>query len=124
MISCSANDFLCLPVGGGHLGDPGAQGVGGDGVDKRVDVIATAIKAGLAVEDLERGLEADPNEAILHYNLACYLALDGQRERPLRYLRQAVDLDDSFLEHARGEEDFDSIRDEPEFRVKARKSAQ
>ncbi len=31
----------------------GAQGVGGDGVGKRIDVIATAIKAGLTVEDLE-----------------------------------------------------------------------
>ncbi len=31
----------------------GAQGVGGDGVDKRIDVIATAIKAGQTVEDLE-----------------------------------------------------------------------
>lgn len=30
----------------------GAQGVGIDGVDKRIDVIATAIKAGLAVFDL------------------------------------------------------------------------
>ncbi len=31
----------------------GAQGVGGPGVDKRIDVIATAIKANLTVEDLE-----------------------------------------------------------------------
>lgn len=31
----------------------GAQAVGEDGVDKRIDVIATAIKAGLRMEDLE-----------------------------------------------------------------------
>ncbi len=31
----------------------GAQGVGGPGVDKRIDVIATAIKANMTVEDLE-----------------------------------------------------------------------
>jgi len=31
----------------------GAQGVGGEGVDKRIDVIATAIRAGQTVEDLE-----------------------------------------------------------------------
>ncbi len=30
----------------------GAQGVGGDGVDKRIDVIATAMRGGLRVEDL------------------------------------------------------------------------
>ncbi|MCT4594399.1 MAG: CoA-disulfide reductase [Anaeromicrobium sp.] len=31
----------------------GAQGVGYDGVEKRIDIIATAIKAGLKVEDLQ-----------------------------------------------------------------------
>jgi len=31
----------------------GAQAVGGEGVDKRVDVLATAIRAGMTVEDLE-----------------------------------------------------------------------
>jgi rhodanese-related sulfurtransferase len=31
----------------------GAQAVGGEGVDKRIDVIAVAIQAGLSVEDLE-----------------------------------------------------------------------
>ena len=30
----------------------GAQATGGDGVDKRIDVIATAIRAGLTVDDL------------------------------------------------------------------------
>jgi rhodanese-related sulfurtransferase len=32
----------------------GAQVVGGDGVDKRIDVLATAIGAGMSVEDLEQ----------------------------------------------------------------------
>lgn len=31
----------------------GAQAVGGEGVDKRIDVLATAIRAGMTVEDLE-----------------------------------------------------------------------
>jgi rhodanese-related sulfurtransferase len=31
----------------------GAQAVGGDGVDKRIDVLATALQAGMTVEDLE-----------------------------------------------------------------------
>jgi rhodanese-related sulfurtransferase len=31
----------------------GAQGVGGDGVDKRIDVLATAITGGMTVDDLE-----------------------------------------------------------------------
>jgi len=32
----------------------GAQAVGGEGVDKRIDVIATAMHAGLGIEDLEQ----------------------------------------------------------------------
>ncbi len=32
----------------------GAQAVGGEGVDKRVDVLATAVSAGLRIEDLEQ----------------------------------------------------------------------
>lgn len=42
--------LLCEPSSGRLLG---AQGVGPVGVDKRIDVIATAIKAGLTAEQLE-----------------------------------------------------------------------
>ena len=42
--------LLYAPATGKILG---AQIVGGDGVDKRIDVLATAIAAGMAVEDLE-----------------------------------------------------------------------
>ncbi len=55
----------------------GAQAVGKDGVDKRIDVIATAIRAGLTVSDLEK-LElsyAPPyNSAKDPVNMAGYVA--------------------------------------------------
>ena len=42
--------LLYAPATGKILG---AQIVGGEGVDKRIDVLATAIAAGMTVEDLE-----------------------------------------------------------------------
>ena len=43
--------LIYAPVSGRLLG---AQVVGGDGVDKRIDVLATAIGGGMSVEDLEQ----------------------------------------------------------------------
>jgi Flp pilus assembly protein TadD len=40
----------------------------------------------LAIDALEQALIVDPEEALLRYNLACYLSLAGQRRRALRYL--------------------------------------
>ena len=50
------------------------------------------------------------------FNLACYLALDGERERSLSLLRRAIRSDDSYRSLAREEEDLLSLREDPEFR--------
>ena len=71
---------------------------------------------GLAVESMERLVATHPGEAIGHFNLACYLALTGERERPLGLLRQAVATEESYRDLARKEEDFSSLRQDPEFR--------
>ena len=47
-----------------------------------------------------------------HYNLACYRARAGNGEGALRDLRRAIELDPRCAEWARGDEDFDPIRDE------------
>ncbi len=56
------------------------------------------------------------DQAIGLYNLACYCSLDGQRERALVLLDQAIDREAEFREHARTESDLDPIREDPEFR--------
>ena len=64
----------------------GAQAIGGDGADKRIDVIATAIKGGLTVEDLtnlELSYAPPFSSAKDPVNMAGYVAtniMDGELE--------------------------------------------
>jgi tetratricopeptide (TPR) repeat protein len=69
----------------------------------------------LALEALERVVREHPDYALGVYNLACYLALDGKRERSLCLLAKAIGLEASFRMHARTESDFDLIRGDSEF---------
>jgi tetratricopeptide (TPR) repeat protein len=69
----------------------------------------------LALEAMERLLEARPGEGIGLYNLACYCALAGQRERALTLLERSIAVERQYRELAIGEEDFDTLRDDPGF---------
>jgi quercetin dioxygenase-like cupin family protein len=66
---------------------------------------------GLAV--VREGLEA--GNPILHYHVAYYEALSGNREAALEHLRKAVEHAPRARAHAREDEDFASLRDDPEF---------
>jgi tetratricopeptide (TPR) repeat protein len=61
-------------------------------------------------------LQMRPDEAILHYNLACYLSLLGRSEPALLHLEKAVGLDPEFRELARAEPDLVNLREAPAFR--------
>lgn len=90
----------------------GAQGIGGSGVDKRIDVIATAIQAGMTVYDLEEtelcyapqyGSAKDP------VNMAGFVAAGVLRgDQPIVHASQLEELDATILdvrtprEHALG----------------------
>jgi hypothetical protein len=52
---------------------------------------------------------------VVHYQLACVEALDGNRERALDELAIAVEGGERFREYARTDEDLDAIRDDPRF---------
>ena len=69
----------------------------------------------LAIQAMEDLLARQPESPIGHYNLACYLALAGDKERCLGELRLAFELDPSLKELAQEESDFDSLRNDPEF---------
>ena len=71
----------------------------------------------LAIEDLDRALEVDPGEAIIHYNLACYWSLTGDKGSALRYLSQALDMDGNYRDLVHDEPDFDDLRDDPDFQT-------
>lgn len=70
-----------------------------------------------AIESLEDAVRNEPLEAILHYNLACYWSLAGDRRRALRCLSRALDLDGNYLDLVPYEADFDVLRDDPEFQM-------
>jgi Flp pilus assembly protein TadD len=71
----------------------------------------------LAIEAMFSALAADPNEALLHYNLACYLSVGGEKNRALGHLSLALSLDPEYRRLIDEERDFDPIRADPDFQA-------
>jgi tetratricopeptide (TPR) repeat protein len=63
------------------------------------------------LEDALRELDAPA----IHYHLAMVEARAGDRERALAELQVAIDGGERFREHAKANESFDSLRDDPRF---------
>jgi hypothetical protein len=61
-------------------------------------------------------VEADPQYAMLFYNLACCESLTGRTPDALEHLRRAIDMSAEFRDFARDDSDLDPIRDQPAFR--------
>jgi len=76
----------------------------------------------LAIDSLQRVLSIEPAEGLVHYNLACYWSLAGDKRRALEFLDQAVAIEPSFRHLIGDEPDFDPIRSDPEFRAICRKA--
>jgi tetratricopeptide (TPR) repeat protein len=70
-----------------------------------------------AIDALERAKRANPDEALLHYNLACYWSLAGDRTRAIESLLRAVELEPELQRKLSHEPDFDAIRNEPQFEL-------
>jgi|LSQX01.2.fsa_nt_gb tetratricopeptide (TPR) repeat protein len=68
-----------------------------------------------AIGAMQRALDHSPNQAILHYNLACYLSLTGEFQGSVRHLSRALRLQPGFREKVETEPDFDPIRKHPGF---------
>lgn len=62
-----------------------------------------------ACNQLLRGPKELFEMAIFHYNLACYLWTLGEGERARDHLRQAIEMDESFIESAREDRDLIGI---------------
>lgn len=69
-----------------------------------------------AIPVLRALLERDHRLALAHFNLACYLALDGQHDAAIDALSLACGIDPEHRLFARDEPDFDSLRTDPRFR--------
>jgi tetratricopeptide (TPR) repeat protein len=68
-----------------------------------------------AIDALERAERYNPNEPLLHYNLACYWTLADNPSKALDELAAALDLDPDLRAKINDEADFDRLRGNPEF---------
>lgn len=76
-------------------------------------------EAGAYDEVVERGREtiaANPQYALLHYNVACCESLTGRTTEAIEHLRQAIELSERFRAYAKDDPELDAIRGEPAYR--------
>ena len=75
-----------------------------------------------AIATLRRALDIDPAFGLAYYNLACYQAVSGDSNRALGTLARAIREDRVFRSFAEGDEDFETIHDDPRFELLLRAS--
>ena len=76
-------------------------------------------EAGKYAEAADRGreiAEANPQYAGLFYNLACAESLAGRTDDAIEHLGRAIELSERFRAFAKGDSDFDPVRNEPGFK--------
>ncbi len=66
---------------------------------------------------MEQLIARKPKSDIGHYNLGCYLALAGERDRAIDEVTIACGLTDELRDHARDEPDLDCLRNDARFRA-------
>ena len=76
-------------------------------------------RAGDYEEAADRGcelLETSPPYSAVYYNVACCESLAGRKQDAIDHLRRAIELSERSREYAKGDSDFDPIRDHPAFK--------
>ncbi|MFA0737514.1 MAG: hypothetical protein LKKZDAJK_000602 [Candidatus Fervidibacter sp.] len=68
-----------------------------------------------AAEVLQEAVRRFPDQAVLHYDLACYLALLGRKEEALKELEIALQRDPNLKALAQKDDDLRSLRGNPRF---------
>jgi uncharacterized Ntn-hydrolase superfamily protein len=68
-----------------------------------------------AIEVVRGGLVRFGEDGVLLYSLACFESLAGRRESALVHLGRAVAMSAEYREAARTDDDFASLRDDPDF---------
>ncbi|HEY9662109.1 MAG TPA: tetratricopeptide repeat protein, partial [Allocoleopsis sp.] len=63
-----------------------------------------------------KAIELNSNYEIAWYNRACDYALLGDRKQAIENLRRAIELNPENREWAKTETDFDSVREDEQFR--------
>src|SRR5262249_37660732 len=68
-------------------------------------------------DELAEAVEHSPDQPGLIYVLACAEALAGRNDDAVGHLRRAIELRPTLVEAARGNDDFASIRDRPDWPI-------
>jgi len=86
------------------------------------DALILLAEAYTARGDHEKGLSVDlhlarlyPNDANIHYNLACSLALVGRKDESLDTIRHAIELGYRDFHHLKKDADLKSLHDDARF---------
>ncbi len=69
-----------------------------------------------SVQCMHRLIKRNPKSAIGHFNLGCYLALQGEKDSALDEVAVACGLNGEFRQIAQDEEDLDTLRDDERFK--------
>ena len=69
-----------------------------------------------ALERIQQVLAREPDDVLSLFNAACFEARLGRTDDTLEHLGRAIELNDRAVDQARGDEDFDSIREDPRFK--------
>jgi tetratricopeptide (TPR) repeat protein len=69
-----------------------------------------------ALELVQQVLAREPDDVLSLFNAACFEARLGRTDDALEHLGRAIEVNERAIEQARGDEDFDSIRDDPRFK--------
>jgi tetratricopeptide (TPR) repeat protein len=71
----------------------------------------------LAIDALDRALEAGDGNGIVFYNLACYWSLAHNKDRALECLSQAFAINPDYRDMVDREPDFNPLRTDPDFQA-------
>ncbi len=70
-----------------------------------------------AIKCYNRALEINPNNAFVWYNRVCARIKKGDIENGLEDLKKAIELDKKYIESAKQDKDFESIRNDERFKA-------
>ena len=70
-----------------------------------------------AIKWINKALELYPDDGGIIFNGACMFAIDGNKERALSLLENAIDKGFGNIEWIEQDRDYDSLRDEPRFKA-------
>ena len=64
---------------------------------------------------MQRAFDANPQDALAHYNMACYRAVQHRQQEAIELLQNALHLDPKLRALAKAELDFAGLREVPAF---------